>query len=727
VLDGDFSANVAPGDYLLVATDADGQATSAPVRAHVGAGQSVVANPTLPLPATINYRVSDATASYIPAKITMVALDDAGNPLERDGRRRVYLGGSRYADGVRHIEYEAKGTGTFRVEAGRYRVVVSRGPEYGIFVLRDVTLAPGAVLPLDAALVREVDTTGYMSADMHLHSKPSFDSGMPIEKRIRTIAAEDVEFALPTDHDSETDYGPTLRAMGMQQYFATAVSAETTTLEQGHFIAFPQRYDETNLATHGSHDWTCEAGEQIFQGLRSNADPSHDQLLIVAHPRDGFFGYVDQLGVEPSTLDRTTPSLEANNPLFATAGCDFDAMELINGKRFDIVRTATVGETVDYNRCRARIDAAKSIDELKKACPEIKNDLLAPCATSERFVVCQERNRSELAFVEIKRILARTPEEQAANWAFTKTVADAEALCDLGKLGDKVLSTDEALQPCLFHQGQVDDYFRYLERGFRKGQVASSDSHDAHIEPGFPRTYFASAAESPAGLSIDDAVAALRAGKALTTYGPFVRASLGNATFGDTAQAAKGSKVDLKLHVESASWFGVDRVEVYVNGALTNVLSPATGPEAIVDLDQSVSLDVPDRDSWVVVIAMGLKDKNLLRPVSLDVPFGEIQLARVVGSAFAAVPALKSFFALTPALPDFFPIVPYAVTNAIYIDTDGNGTYDAPLPAPPFCSIACDKATVCPGNQICLNDSHVCGYPIKGKCDKRRAPFGFAE
>src|SRR5262249_39531318 len=149
------------------------------------------------------------------------------------------------------------------------------------------------------------------------------------------------------------------------------------TIEQGHFIAFPMKYDATIVPTHGSYDPSCQGGIDILDGLRKTGD-GMVPLTIVAHPRDGFFGYMDQLNVDPFTLNRSKTLLEGQNPVFRTASCDFDAMEIINGKRFDLVRTATVEEVVDFNRCRARIDAAKDAAMLDGICPEYAKGMLAP-------------------------------------------------------------------------------------------------------------------------------------------------------------------------------------------------------------------------------------------------------------------------------------------------------------------------------------------------------------
>lgn len=738
VEDGDFRGVLPPGDYVLVARNAGGTATSAPIQVRLAAGERITVSPVLPAPATVQYRVTDGAGQLIPAKIAFASLDGRGRRLTGDGLRRVYLGDGRLGNGVRAVEVTATGEGEVEIEPGRYRITVSRGIEYGLYEERDVTLEPGRAFRLDATLVREIDTSGWMSADMHLHSRPSFDSGMPLPRRVTTAAAEGVELAVSTDHDVQTDYGPTARALGLSPHIATAVGAEITTLEQGHFIGFPLRYDELDVPGHGAHDWTCEDGGKILDALRASGDGTVAPLTIVAHPRDGFFGYIDQLGVDTYTMNRTPTFLEENNPVFRTASCAFDAMEIINGKRFDLVRTPTVAEVVDWNRCLARITAAGSAAEVEAACPEIEGWLRARCEPagegagaeppalppSLSLADCKRRARTDLAWAVTKRMLARTPAEQDKNWDFAGDAGDSQALCDLGALGDAQVPAEARDQPCTYRAGQVDDAFRYLERGLLPAHIASSDSHDGTKEPGYPRTYFRSATDSPAALETPQAVESLRGAHAFSTYGPFIRATIDGKTYGEVVRASAKDELSLQLEIQTASWFGVDRVEIYLNGRMLRLLTPDEPPSALVDVRGRVTFTAPDRDSWVVIIAMGLSDENLMSPVALDVPFGELQLSRLASDAFGKIPAISTLFAPTPTVPDWSPVPPYAVTNPIYIDVDGNGRYDAPLPRPDFCSAECDPENLdpdqCPPGQECLGEEHVCGFPIIGRCDHRR-------
>lgn len=721
VEDGDFHARLAPGDYLLVAENPGGTALSAPIRVRIGAGDTVRVTAELPSPARVAYRVVDEVGRLAPAKLTFVGLDAAGAPLEGDGLRRVYLGHSRLGSGVRHIERSATGDGVVEIEPGRYRVLVTRGPEFGRFEVPDLEVRAGELGRIEAVVPREVDSTGWMSIDMHLHQRPSFDSGMALEERVVAAVVEGLEVAVATDHDVHTDLAPAVKRLGLEPLLKTAVGAEVSTLELGHFIGFPLRYDELTVPDHGAVDWVCRSGGEVIEEVRGAAAEGQEPLVIVAHPRDGFIGYIDQLGVDPFTLNRSIPTLEADNPLFQTGSCAFDAMEIFNAKRFDLIRTPTVREVVDFNRCLAEIDAARDEAALRTACGELPS-ALPPCRAGERFAVCQQRARSALAWQVTKRILTRTREEQDAIWDFDRTAAEGEALCLVGE--GQAVSAGDADRPCTFHAGQVDDFFRYLDHGFVPTQIGSSDSHGASPEPGTPRTYFRSPTDQPAALALDEVTRALRAGSAFATYGPFVRASVGGVTFGGVARV-EGDTVPLDLRIETASWFGVDRVEVYVSGRLVEVLEPSAGPRAIVDVDARLALPAPPSDGWVVVVAMGLRDENLLTPVALPVSFGELQLPRVASLAFTQVEALSRFFTASPPVPDWYPVAPYAITNPIFLDRDGNGVYDAPKEPPPFCSRPCDPSVLdpsqCPAGQVCLQKERVCGIFVLGRCEDKQA------
>ncbi len=720
--DGGFTGSIPGGTYLLVALDPSGQAVSKPVRLRVPNGETTELTMTLPSFSFVDYRVSNTAGELMPAKIAFVAVDDTGHPLDGDGRRRVYAGDGRLNDGVRLQELSASGTGRVSIEPGRYRVFVSRGPEYAVHV-EDVDLKAGQVLRMDAALEHEVDTTGWMSIDMHLHSAPSFDSGMAVPKRVVTVAAEGLDIGVSTDHDAETDYAPVIRDLSLDTQLKSFVSAEVTTLEYGHYIGFPMTYDNLDVPRHGAPDWSCLPAGGILDAIRAKGD-GMTPFTIVAHPRDGFFGFIDQSGVDTFNLTRKLSTLTSANSVFRTATCDFDAMEIMGAKRLDLIRTPTVSEVVDWTHCKTRLNASTDEASLLASCPEMPAGTLEACRDKETYDFCKRRNRSRLAFHFTKRILERTETEQADEFDFEGNEQDSQTICDLDAIGDRPLPPDLKDQPCAYRAGQVDDYFRYLEYGFTPTQIASSDSHDGQKEPGSPRTYFKSPTDSPMAIDAESVVASLRAGHAIASYGPFIRATIDDKTFGDVVSAKTGQKKELDLSVQTPSWFGVDRVEVYLNGHVARIIGNDKGPKVVDDVRGKITLDVPDRDSWIVIIAMGLDDQNQMRPMILDIPYGEVQLSALAAGAFAQVPVINTILKSTPSIPDWSPIIPFGITNPIYLDVNGNGRYDAPKGPPPFCSHACKDDSECPAGQLCLDEERVCGISIDGKCNIRRVAPG---
>lgn len=766
--DGDFHASLAPGDYVLVAMDEKKIVVGPPLRVHIDAGKTVIAAPSLPTPARIRIRATDGTGAGLPAKATIVKLDAHGQPLWRDGGRRPYFGQGRLGSGVQSLGYAMDGRFDAAVEAGDYQVVVSHGVEFGI-TRKNLTVEAGGVANLDAVLARQVDTTGWISGDFHLHAEPSFDSGLPLDQRVRSIAAEGVDYCASTDHDVLSNYLPFIRQLGLDRWLQAVVGAEVSTLEIGHYIGFPLAYDQDLVPHHGSVDWFCKPSNSIVadivsrSGFTSGADKP---TTIIAHPRDGFLGWLSQAGVNPFSLTRKLSQLESANPVLRTVACDFDAFELFNGKRFDLVHTATLREVQTFSRCLARIDRAaldsagkqrrlpgEGFDEaaaranLAKACPELADrglTDLVKCPEGEDFFTCQHRYRIALGRVLSTDILRRTPEEAKA-WLEEPTSTDpAEAaklqdklgvagLCafDASKLDtplDQLFSATDLDRPCTDKQGVLEDEFRFLEHGFVHTMVGGSDSHGPGIEPGTPRTFIRSSHDDPGDLDPAEIAKNLRAGQVVASYGPFLQVDVAGQGPGATLKAEKNGKVSLHMKVQTPAWFGIDRYEVYVNGLLVQAEDLTVAVDAIVDLDKTIEVAVSGRDSWIVVKVLGTQEEHLMRPVYLDVPFGELQLPRVAAIAFSNLPIINAQFPPPAKVPDFYPIYPLAVSNPIFLDTDGNGRYDAPLPAPAFCSPPCDPATgVLVGSQQkcsdiqadykCLTPENRCGLDIPGVCD----------
>lgn len=783
--DGAFEANLPAGDYLLVALDQHKVVHSAPIAVRIDAGKTVVVVPDLPSPGRVRVRVQDGNGGAVPSKLTVVKLDAAGAPLFRDGGRLPFFGQGRLGIGVQHLGFAMDGQFDVPLAAGSYQVVASHGTEWSTW-RKTLTVTEGQGQDHTAAIRPELDTTGWMSGDFHLHAEPSFDSGMPLSRRVETVAAEGVDYVASTDHDVLSNYAPWIKQFGLDKWLRAVVGSEISTLEIGHYIGFPLQYKQLDIPSHGSVAWYCQPSDQVLADIWKRTG-FEDGLggkasTIIAHPRDGFLGWLDQAGANAYSHTRSLSLLEQKNPTLRTVGCDHDAMEVFNGKRFDSIHTATVREVQEFSRCLARIDragvgsdgkvdAAKMRAELKLACPEyadrglenvVKRDGIETCPGDEDAATCKMRYRMALAHISTADINTRTKEEQdawmdepagnVANEAQPEAVSDKKlsaikAMCDykpalLDKPFAEAVPPDTWVRPCGRRDGVFSDYLRFLEHGLLRGIVGGSDSHGYKQEPGAPRTYFKAATDDPHGLDLRAASEAIRAGKAVPSYGPMIDVTIGGKGPGETVALKAGAPLPVQVRVQTASWYGVDRVEVYINGRVA--AAEAIKPDAarIIDLDKTFALTVPDRDSHVVVVAIGTDNAHLMRPVYLDVPFGELQLARVASIAFSSLlgsdPGLAGLAAAAippPArIPDFFPALPMAIASAIYVDTDGNGKYDAPLPMPAFCSPKCDSKTgeilesawdaggkkrTCKqlqSNYECLQPEGRCGLPVAGVC-----------
>jgi hypothetical protein len=243
---------------------------------------------------------------------------------------------------IEATDYTNRGKVGLDLRPGTYELVLSRGPEYEALTV-PVTIEPGRTKTISRALRRVIDTSGYVAADMHLHSINSRDSALDLDHRVRALAGEGVEWAVATDHNFVTDYSQYIARNDLEDWVRSSVGLELTTVESGHFNGYPLRY-ETGDVTHGAVEWASRPPAELFGELRARGryGPS-DTIVQVNHPRDGLLGYFNQYGrdgftMEPEPTDLIDMFVSATGPAFvdaagqSTFSLDFDAIELVNGK-----------------------------------------------------------------------------------------------------------------------------------------------------------------------------------------------------------------------------------------------------------------------------------------------------------------------------------------------------------------------------------------------------------
>jgi hypothetical protein len=707
---GRFRATLAPGHYHYRVTSPSMRPYPrledlASTAFDIVAGDSRFVYIRAPLPAELKVTVRDSDGRLLPAKVSVVgrysADFDGQNPRDflfdfslgekrrqsdltwRDPpeqRQRQYLEAVLFgANGVVQGSARPSGDG---IGPEAYDIYVSRGPEYDLVVKRDVRLPAGVLTELEAVLHRVVDTTDYVSVDMHVHTANSIDSFSPIANQITAAAAEGVEVAVATDHNVVTDYQPTAKALGLEDFFRGITGVEMTTFEMGHFNAFPLRRD-MSVPTHfplvkacvaskpdasnGAFDWVECAPGQIFDNLRALGEFGPENTIVqVNHPRDAILGYFRQFYVNTWTGVAERPDA-ANN---AEAGLGlvphnddthqfepdhfslgFDTIEVFNGKRMDLLHGFAL------------------------------------------------------------------PENAPADVVATKqdTCHSGHALNGPGKV---VLRKGGAVA----YPGGVDDWMHLLNAGHVFTAVGNSDSHFPSDELGAPRTYLYLPRTGeeprdlhPGALEPLDIVRALHSHRAVVSNAPFLTmrvvtptddsgtpacASLASETtcaaqgcqwypqaqhclpppryweMGETvlyAQSNVQRNVNVELTLRAAPWVKVKRLVLYANGKVVDTLSIPDG---------TVDTTIPwqhafDRDTVLVAEARG--DDSLFPLVSPK----EESLAELADAVQAIAGNLAKDFSFASgddiSAPSYLrKVFPYALTNPIWLDIDASGAFDPP-------------------------------------------------
>ncbi len=606
-LDGSFGGKLPPGNYELM-LHKEGRPDSARVKATVRAGQTIETVLEAGQPGGVRFQVVDEQGMRVPSKVTFVAVGNTESP------RDPVLGDGFIGGNPAQVVFTADGAGEVVLPPGQYKAIASRGIEYEIDESNVITVSRDRWTDIDLQVVRGVDTTGWISADFHVHAARSHDSGVSLPDRAITMAAEGVEFFASTDHDAITDYAPAIANLDLEPWLTSSVGLEVTTIELGHFLGFPLVND--HLADNGGAlDWTGLTPQEMIDGLRNLGDPKGEEpVVFVGHPRDGILGYFDQFGVNTHAEDDGELIVEGN-ALAAFSGNALldvdnfvidtvDAMEVLNAKRFEMIRTPTESEM------------ALAADE----------------------------------DIDILDIIERDSGEQVA-------------LLD----GTERLTGE--------WNGVLDDWFTLNNMGIRVTALGNSDTHSkTSIEAGCPRNFVQADTDDPAFLDEQAIARAVKEGRVVASFGPFVRFYVGDERDGPGADVSVDGEVEFTIEVSSPSWFEVNRAELYENGELVMEWGPDDMThDGAMDLATTWST-TPSKDSWYVLVAMGDTD---MAPVFTPVEFPPIQLEDVVYGALANLP-IGALLGDAVALPRAFPVYPYAVTNPIWIDSDSDGEWTPP-------------------------------------------------
>ncbi|HEY5936073.1 MAG TPA: CehA/McbA family metallohydrolase [Kofleriaceae bacterium] len=607
---GSFFGKLPTGNYSYTVVTSDRE-TPGPTAFTVTANDKTGVHVALDPPATLIVSVIDEQGRHAPSKIQLIgrfAPENQGDdprtflyslPLGESTRPTAFDGGNRFIEGA---WWTADGRVEARVRPGTYDLVVSRGPEYEA-TTRSVVLEAGKFNEAQLVLEPAYTSPGWVAIDTHLHAAPSTDSGLPIDQRVISCAAEGLEVAVATDHNYITDYAPVIASSGLDPWLLGIPGIELTTFEMGHFNGYPLRVDPGSTRG-GEFLWAGQPPQKLFDQLRDLAVDRATGIVQVNHPRQQVLGYFAQFFIDANTAEPYTPAGILG--VFAPYGdefaaenfsYDFDAIELLTGQR-----------TEDTHTFRAP-------------------NPLPP---------------------------GPFPDPQPVP-------------------GEVVVSADGRAQ----FPGTVDTWFTMLDRGHQATGMGTSDTH--HLlgsEPGYARTllFVGEGRDTPGGYSRDDVVKAIRDHRAITTNGPFLTITSGEAMIGDTV---KGNSIVVRARVEAPKWALPDRILIYSNSAV--LLDQAIPEGQREDFEVTVTVR-PTTDAWVVAEVTG--SQNMF-PVLTATEFPPLD-ATVIIQALSVGLDLSTLPLASNLKPGRVHVsTPYAITNPIWIDADSNGTWTPPKPPLP--------------------------------------------
>jgi hypothetical protein len=257
---------------------------------------------------TLVFTTTDSEGKLIPAKLSFTDSNgDKSDMFPNAGADPERLA-VRY-----HAIYTLKGEGTITVPVGTWNVYASHGIEWSLDH-KTITIEDGGEYSWNAELVHEVDTTDWVSGDFHLHTLTHSGHGdSNMNERIISLIGENVEFAVATDHNHNTDYQPTINRLDANEHITAVVGNEVSS-PYGHLNAFPLDADAKVV------DQKLEAPE-LFALIRAEKnDAGVIPIIQINHPRWGNIDYFGTRGLDPVTG-------ESDDDRWSW---DFDSIEVLN-------------------------------------------------------------------------------------------------------------------------------------------------------------------------------------------------------------------------------------------------------------------------------------------------------------------------------------------------------------------------------------------------------------
>ena len=224
-------------------------------------------------------QIEVVVANEMPCRITLTRLDGTLQPLKAEPAGKV---AARTG-----VVYTSNGRVTLSVPPADYVLHAGRGFEWSA-ERQTISLKAGEVKETKFELKREVDTSGWIAVDSHIHTLTHSGHGdATIDERMLTIAGEGIELAISTDHNHHTDYAPAAAKMEVAGHFTPVIGNEVTT-KHGHFNAFPVQ-NGAKVVDPNEQDWSS-----LLPAIRATPGV---EVITLNHPRDIHSGFVPLGGV----------------------------------------------------------------------------------------------------------------------------------------------------------------------------------------------------------------------------------------------------------------------------------------------------------------------------------------------------------------------------------------------------------------------------------------------
>jgi hypothetical protein len=470
----------------------------------------------------------------MPCKVTLEGVE--GTPTPKYGPESS-------DPAVLNVIYTHTGEFKHEIAPGKYRAIVSRGPEYDALYL-EAEVKQGKTTLLEGRLKRVVSSPGWVSTDFHSHSTPSGDNTSTQRGRVLNLLCEQIEFAPCTEHNRIDSYTPVLKELGCESIMASCPGMELTgsLLPINHQNAFPLVHRPRT---------------------QDGGGPQIDQNPIKQ---------IERLALWDSSAEKL---VQANHP---------NLVQMLYDKDLD------GNPDGGFNQM--------------------------------------------FGFMDVVEI-------HPPQWIFEKP---------------------EPAPPNKRGRNASFHWMQLLNLGYRIPGVVNTDAHYNHHGSGWLRNYVKSSQDDPAKIDTLEMVRASKKGNVVVSSAPYLEVLASKRSTPDKVAhpgedlASGGEEVVLKVRVQCANWYDINRVQVFVNGRAQKELNFTRQSHTEYFHPETVRFEaeIPVKlsaDAHLIVATIG----------------EGLTLGPVFGETYGKFP-------------------PCAVANPIYVDVDGKGfaaygdELDFPLP-----------------------------------------------